>query len=71
MDEVGMVWFVMPNTEPEGTMVTGLNLYNVSFFKTKLDAERYARLIYANRKDVDPYGMVYYRKVYSVTGETP
>ena len=67
MDEVGMVWFVMP----ESPHVKDLFLYDVEFFKTKLDAERYARLIYANRKDIDPCGMVYYRKVYSVTGETP
>jgi hypothetical protein len=65
MDEVGEIWFVMPETAD----ARHLGLYDVDFFKTKLDAERYARAIYADRKDIDPYQMVYYRKVYSMEGE--
>jgi len=62
MTEVGQVWYVMPETANPNW-----GLYDVEFFKTKLDAERYARLIFANHESIDPYQMVYYRKVYSVT----
>ena len=62
MDEVGEIWFVMP----ESPRVKDLFLYDVDFFKTKLDAERYARHIYAKHEGIDPYQMVYYRKVYSM-----
>lgn len=62
MNEVGEIWFVMPETAD----VRHLGLYEVDFFKTKLDAERYARHIYANHEGIDPYQMIYYRKVYSM-----
>lgn len=62
MNEVGQVWYVMPETADD----RHLGLYDVEFFKTKLDAERYARLIFANHEGIDPCQMVYYRKVYSV-----
>lgn len=62
--EVTEVWFVIDPSAENGAK-QDLYLFDVEFFQTKLDAERYARHIYSHRKDIRPDGMVYYRKVYS------
>ena len=70
--EVGEIWYILGESKCDGDGVV-TELSDVTFFRRKIDAERYARNLMEQRRltsadqnvDLDYYSMIFSRPIYS------